>query len=54
MSKQNVPNIKWKELPEEHDYPAAKLLVRDSLHGKVVIADGYHRICSCYTVSSCT
>lgn len=115
MRKQNVPNIKWKELPEEHDYPAANdylsliyspskcrsivnelqyaeishfkvkdifrasglailgkenyhvrknlkkiknkenmvplLLVRDSLHGKVIIADGYHRMCSCYTVN---
>ena len=25
------------------------LLVRDSTHGKVVIADGYHRVCAAYT-----
>ena len=25
------------------------LLVRDSVNGKVVIADGYHRLCSVYT-----
>ncbi len=24
------------------------LLVRDPLHGKVIIADGYHRLCSIY------
>lgn len=24
------------------------LLVRDSIHGKVVIADGYHRLCAIY------
>lgn len=106
--------IKWLELPEEHDYPAAEsylnlvydsksaasivqqlkaaamsefkakdifrasglsllgvsnshvgknikkiqagkalsplLLVRDKTNGKVVIADGYHRMCAAYTV----
>ena len=25
------------------------LLVRDSVHGKVVIADGYHRLCALYS-----
>jgi hypothetical protein len=25
------------------------LLVRDSTHGKVIIADGYHRLCAIYT-----
>ncbi|NTW49627.1 MAG: hypothetical protein HGB19_07865, partial [Chlorobiales bacterium] len=25
------------------------LLVRDPIHGKVVIADGYHRMCALYT-----
>ncbi|HTQ77507.1 MAG TPA: hypothetical protein VMI15_05755 [Burkholderiales bacterium] len=25
------------------------LLVRDKLHGKVVIADGYHRLCAVYS-----
>jgi hypothetical protein len=25
------------------------LLVRDSINGKVVIADGYHRLCAVYT-----
>ncbi len=25
------------------------LLVRDSVHGKVVVADGYHRMCAVYT-----
>jgi len=25
------------------------LLVRDSVHGKVVIADGYHRLCAIYS-----
>jgi disulfide oxidoreductase YuzD len=25
------------------------LLVRDPVHGKVVIADGYHRLCAIYT-----
>ena len=25
------------------------LLVRDSLHGKVIIADGYHRLCAVYS-----
>jgi hypothetical protein len=25
------------------------LLVRDALHGKVVIADGYHRLCAVYS-----
>jgi len=25
------------------------LLFRDSVHGKVVIADGYHRLCAVYT-----
>jgi disulfide oxidoreductase YuzD len=24
------------------------LLVRDELHGKVIIADGYHRLCAIY------
>ena len=26
------------------------LLVRDKMHGKVVIADGYHRLCSVYVL----
>ena len=26
------------------------LLVRDHQHGKVVVADGYHRLCSVYTL----
>ncbi len=26
-------------------------LVRDVRHGKVVIADGYHRLCAVYTFS---
>jgi hypothetical protein len=107
--------VKWLELPEEHDYPAAEsylnliydpdtaarfvqllkaaamtefkskdifrasglsllgvsnshvgknlkkmqagkalsplLLVRDKANGKVVIADGYHRMCAVYTVN---
>ena len=110
MSKKT--RIKWRELPDEHDYPAAAsylsliyepdavsgliqkmqqssmntfkakdifracglsllgisnteverdrkkirqgvalsplLLVRDSMNGKVVIADGYHRLCAVY------
>lgn len=25
------------------------LLVRDTIHGKVVVADGYHRLCAVYT-----
>jgi hypothetical protein len=25
------------------------LLVRDTLHGKVIIADGYHRLCAVYS-----
>ncbi len=25
------------------------LLVRDSMHGKIVIADGYHRLCAVYS-----
>jgi hypothetical protein len=25
------------------------LLIRDSVHGKVVIADGYHRLCAVYS-----
>jgi len=108
----NKPEIKWLDVPEEHDYPAAEsylglihdapsaarlvrqlrqaplssfkakdifrasglsllgvsnshvekdrkkilaghalaplLLVRDKANGKVVIADGYHRLCSVY------
>jgi len=27
------------------------LLVRDSANGKVVIADGYHRLCAVYSYS---
>ena len=27
------------------------LLVRDEAHGKVVVADGYHRLCAVYEVS---
>jgi hypothetical protein len=27
------------------------LLVRDEVHGKVVVADGYHRLCAVYEVS---
>jgi hypothetical protein len=27
------------------------LLVRDSVHGKVIIADGYHRLCAVYSVN---
>jgi hypothetical protein len=27
------------------------LLVRDTAHGKVVVADGYHRMCAVYSVS---
>jgi hypothetical protein len=109
---ENKTEIKWREIPEEHDYPAAEsylsliydtqtaadlsqqlkrapmsrfkakdifrasglsllgvsnshvekdrkkilagdalsplLLVRDKANGKVVIADGYHRLCSAY------
>ena len=44
--------IKWRPSPDEHDYPAALSylsLVRDKAHGKVVIADGYHRLCAVYT-----
>lgn len=26
------------------------LLVRDPVHGKVVVADGYHRVCAVYTL----
>jgi hypothetical protein len=26
------------------------LLVRDESHGKIVVADGYHRLCAVYTV----
>lgn len=26
------------------------LLVRDRAHGKVIVADGYHRMCSVYTI----
>ncbi|CDH45860.1 hypothetical protein [Candidatus Contendibacter odensensis] len=34
------------------------LLIRDSVHGKVIIADGYHRLCAVYSynedaVTSC-
>lgn len=25
------------------------LLVRDTMHGKVIVADGYHRLCAVYT-----
>jgi hypothetical protein len=28
---------------------APLLLVRDPVHGKVIIADGYHRLCATYT-----
>jgi hypothetical protein len=28
------------------------LLVRDSAHGRVVVADGYHRLCSVYAMDS--
>lgn len=112
MPKDKV-DIKWRSLPEDHDYPAAQsylslifeasvasayveklksapislfkakdifrasglsllgisnshvgkdqqkveaqkelsplLLVRDATHGKVIIADGYHRMCAVYT-----
>jgi hypothetical protein len=27
------------------------LLVRDTVHGKVIIADGYHRLCAAYSFS---
>lgn len=27
------------------------LLVRDSQHGKVIIADGYHRLCAVYSAA---
>jgi hypothetical protein len=27
------------------------LLVRDPAHGKVVVADGYHRLCAVYSIS---
>jgi hypothetical protein len=27
------------------------LLVRDSTHGKVIIADGYHRLCAVYSLN---
>jgi len=30
------------------------LLVRDEKHGKVVVADGYHRLCAVYQVSEDT
>ena len=26
------------------------LLVRDTVHGKVIVADGYHRLCAVYTL----
>ena len=111
----SAPGVKWLEVPEEHDYPAAEaylnlicdpataaqlvqqlkqatmsefkskdifrasglsllgvsnshvqknikkmqagkslsplLLVRNRANGKVVIADGYHRMCAVYTVN---
>ena len=28
------------------------LLVRDGAHGRVVVADGYHRLCSVYAIDS--
>ena len=30
------------------------LLVRDEIHGKVVVADGYHRLCAVYEVNEDT
>jgi disulfide oxidoreductase YuzD len=31
------------------DYLSPLLLIRDSINGKVVIADGYHRLCAVYS-----
>ena len=31
------------------DYLSPLLLIRDSVNGKVVIADGYHRLCAVYS-----
>jgi hypothetical protein len=30
--------------------PSPLLLVRDEPHGKVVIAEGYHRLCAVYSI----
>lgn len=38
-----------KKLEEGH-HLSPLLLVRSTVHGKVVIADGYHRMCSVYTL----
>ena len=38
---------------ENGKYLSPILLVRDSVNGKVIIADGYHRLCSVYRLNSC-
>ena len=34
--------------PPEAPWPSTLLLLRDTAHGKVVVADGYHRLCAVY------
>ena len=46
VSNSHVVQDKNKILKGEHLSPL--LLVRDELNGKVVIADGYHRLCAVY------
>jgi len=36
-------------LNNSHVSKDQKLLVRDAAHGKVLIADGYHRLCAVYS-----
>ena len=47
-----MKEITWLPDVDERDYPAAEsyplLLLRDEPNGKVVIADGYHRLCAAY------
>ena len=37
------------EHPRHENEISPLLLIRDTLHGRVIIADGYHRLCAVYS-----
>jgi hypothetical protein len=49
LDKTNSHVAKDRDMIKDGDKLSPILLVRDSVNGKVVIADGYHRLCAVYS-----
>lgn len=45
----NTHVIKNQQKIQSGDQLSPLLLIRDSINGKVIVADGYHRLCAIYT-----